>query len=255
MSYSKNNEIYYFLIANNSSKKEIGEYICEIGNDNNNINFNIIKTRVKEILSSKNVKLEKTNKINFLEYNMYYKITNTDIFYLIVINQNSNFINQENLIFELIDDIDHQGIKKLVDKNGELTNVGKQNLKFSIENYVESINKKDNNFFKNIFEANIKKENNNQNELINDDNDNNVKLIEKDNTNKNSGINLIEDNFDDNDEARNRINNIEEDEFFQYENSNNYTQYYNMRNKIIIVCIIILVILFVYNIIDYFKSN
>ena len=43
MSYSsKNNEIYYFLIANYSLKKEIGEYICEIGN-NNNINFNIIK--------------------------------------------------------------------------------------------------------------------------------------------------------------------------------------------------------------------
>ena len=249
MSYSKNNEIYYFLIANNSSKKEIGEYICEIGNDNNNINFNIIKTRVKEILSSKNVKLEKTNKINFLEYNMYYKITNTDIFYLIVINQNSNFINQENLIFELIDDIDHQGIKKLVDKNGELTNVGKQNLKFSIENYVESINKKDNNFLNYIFETNINKEKNNQNELINNDNynDSNLNLIEKEN--KNSDINLIEDNNDDKDEARNKINDIE-DEFFQYENSNNYAHYYNMRNKIIIVSIIILVIIIVYIILD-----
>ena len=208
MSYSsKNNEIYYFLIANYSLKKEIGEYICEIGN-NNNINFNIIKSTAIQILSSNNKMNEKKNKINFLEYNMYYKITNTNTFYLIVIKKNSKLINQENLIFELIDDIDHQGIKKLVDKKGELTNVGKQNLKFSIENYVESIQKKEKNFYNYIFEANIKKENNNQNELINDDNDNNVKLIEKDNTNKNSGINLIEDNFDDNDEARNRINNI-----------------------------------------------
>ena len=59
MSYSsKNNEIYYFLIANYSLKKEIGEYICEIGN-NNNINFNIIKSTAIQILSSNNKMNEK----------------------------------------------------------------------------------------------------------------------------------------------------------------------------------------------------
>jgi len=246
MSYSsKNNEIYYFLIANYSLKKEIGEYICEIGN-NNNINFNIIKSTAIQILSSNNKMNEKKNKINFLEYNMYYKITNTNTFYLIVIKKNSKLINQENLIFELIDDIEHQGIRKLVDKTGELTNVGKQNLKFSIENYVESIQKKENNFFNYIFETNINKEKNNQNELINNEDEHNEKLIEKEN--KNSDNNLIEDNDDDNEEIINKSTNIndENDEFLQYTNSQNFFQYYNIKNKIIICCVVILVIIIAY---------
>ena len=65
-------------------------------------------------------------------------ITNSDYFYLAAVRKNSQYCKKENLIFELMEDIDHQGIKKLVDKNGELTNVGKQNLKFSIEKYQES---------------------------------------------------------------------------------------------------------------------
>ena len=32
---------------------------------------------------------------------------------------------KKNLIFELIEDIDHQGIKKLIDKNGKLAMIGK----------------------------------------------------------------------------------------------------------------------------------
>ena len=65
-------------------------------------------------------------------------ITNSDYFYLAAVRKNSQYCKKENLLFELMEDIDHQGIKKLVDKNGELTNVGKQNLKFSIEKYQES---------------------------------------------------------------------------------------------------------------------
>ena len=65
-------------------------------------------------------------------------ITTSDFFYLAAVRKNSQYCKKENLIFELMEDIDHQGIKKLVDKNGELTNVGKQNLKFSIEKYQES---------------------------------------------------------------------------------------------------------------------
>ena len=36
-------------------------------------------------------------------------------------------------MFEFFEDIEHQGIKKLVDKNGNLSRVGNQNLKFIIE--------------------------------------------------------------------------------------------------------------------------
>ena len=129
-----NNLIYYFLIANYNTKKEIGEYYEE--SEENNINLSKIKSSAKEIVLSNDKKKEKTNKVVFEEYNFYYKITNLDILYLAVVKKNIKY--KENLIFELIEDIDHQGIKKLVDKNGELTNVGRQNLKFSIEKYQES---------------------------------------------------------------------------------------------------------------------
>ena len=54
--------------------------------------------------------------------------------------------------------------------------MGKQNLKFSIENYVESIQKKEKNFYNYIFETNINKEKNNQNELINNEDEHNETL-------------------------------------------------------------------------------
>ena len=42
-------------------------------------------------------------------------------------------MDKNNLMYELFEDIEHQGIKKLIDKNGNLSRVGNQNLKFSIE--------------------------------------------------------------------------------------------------------------------------
>ena len=135
-----NNLIYYFLIANYNTKKEIGEYYEE--SEENNINLSKIKSSAKEIVLSNDKKKEKTNKVAFQEYNFYYKITNLDILYLAVVKKNIKY--KENLIFELIEDIDHQGIKKLVDKNGELTLVGKQNLKFCIEQDQEANRKSSN---------------------------------------------------------------------------------------------------------------
>ena len=164
-----NNLIYYFLIANYNTKKEIGEYYEE--SEENNINLSKIKSSAKEIVLSNDKKKEKTNKVAFQEYNFYYKITNLDILYLAVVKKNIKY--KENLIFELIEDIDHQGIKKLVDKNGELTIVGKQNLKFSIENYQEFKKKKESKIFVNsFFEPMIPNENEEEdnNQLINEDN-------------------------------------------------------------------------------------
>ena len=44
-------------------------------------------------------------------------------------------MDQNNLMYEFFEDIEHQGIKKLIDNNsGKLSRVGIQNLKFSIEN-------------------------------------------------------------------------------------------------------------------------
>ena len=131
--------IYYFLIANQDTQKEIGNFL-DNSDINNNINdFNDIVLKSRELLKSDNSSIKgKKNKLSLENHNIYYMITNSDYFYLAAVRKNSQYCKKENLIFELMEDIDHQGIKKLVDKNGELTNVGKQNLKFSIEKYQES---------------------------------------------------------------------------------------------------------------------
>ena len=44
-------------------------------------------------------------------------------------------MDQNNLMFEFFEDIEHQGIKKLIDNStGKLSRVGIQNLKFNVEN-------------------------------------------------------------------------------------------------------------------------
>ena len=81
-------------------------------------------------------------------------------------------MDQNNLMFELFEDIEHQGIKKLVDNNtGKLTRVGIQNLKFSIENH----NNKMKNMCKEINEGNKIKNLNNQINDINNEMQNSVK--------------------------------------------------------------------------------
>ena len=59
---------------------------------------------------------------------------------------------KEKIIFDLIDDVDNQNLKKLVNKNGELTNVGKQNLKFTIEKKDKEMVEEKEDFSSNLFE-------------------------------------------------------------------------------------------------------
>ena len=120
-----NTSIYYFLIANQTTKKEIGSFIDNSDNLNNINDLNNIVSKSREILQSDNTLIKgKKNKILLENHNIYYMTTTTDFFYLAAVRKNSQYCKKENLIFELMEDIDHQGIKKLVDKNGELTNVG-----------------------------------------------------------------------------------------------------------------------------------
>lgn len=138
-----NNEselIYYFLIANVSTGKEIGSFIDNYAASNTINEFDEIISISKEILQSPSTKFKRNEKgkHELKNHNIYFTTTNKGTFYLAAVKKTSKYCHNENLIFELIEDIEHQGIKKLVDKNGELTNVGKQNLKFSIEKYQES---------------------------------------------------------------------------------------------------------------------
>ena len=133
---SSYSSIYYFMMGNYNSFQEIGNYINDNLKDNNfdNIKFscdNIFRNFSEDISNNKNKKI--------LDYfTIYYTLKTSGTFYLAVVHKNSLYCSNENLIFELFEDIEHQGIKKLVNKNGELTRVGNQNLKFCIELFQEN---------------------------------------------------------------------------------------------------------------------
>ena len=130
------------MMGNYYSHKEIGTYV-----DHNidNKDFGNIKFTCDDIFrhSSEEQSKTKKNKVEIEKYVIFYTFTNSGIFYLAVIIKNSLYSQNENLVYELFEDVENRGIKKLVDKKGELTNVGKQNLKFCIEQDQES-NRKNN---------------------------------------------------------------------------------------------------------------
>ena len=154
---SSYSSIYYFMIGNFYTHQEIGNYIDSNLNDNN---FDNVKFTCDDIF--RNVKEEITknnkNKVVLDYYIIYYTLKTSGTFYLTVVLKDSLYSSEENLIFELFEDIEHQGIKKLTDKNGELTRVGKQNLKFCIELFQEN-NRKNINIEKNKDNENKENEN------------------------------------------------------------------------------------------------
>ena len=245
MSSNHPSPIFYFLIANNTTKKQIGEYIDEYEDDKNLEYFNKIKSTSKDILFKENKDKQKTNKINFPEHNLYYILTTSDILYFAAVKKNCKYSIEENLIFDLIQDIDNQGIKKLVNKNEELTNVGKQNLKFSIENYQIPKKKKISNFFSSFFEPKIS----------NDKEDNKIRLVTEE-------IDNIQSNMIEN--VKNMIKNVSnikgvedksetlKDSSFQFQkNASDFQRnlkWQSIRNKIIFILIILFFLYIIYKI-------
>ena len=141
---SSSNSVYYFMMGNYQTHKEIGSFL---DNNMDNSNFENIKFTCDEIFKNSSEEKSKTkkNKVEKEKYIIFYTFTNSDIFYLAVIAKNSLYSQNENLVYELFEDVENRGIKKLVGKNGVLTNVGKQNLKFIIEQDQEANRKpKDN---------------------------------------------------------------------------------------------------------------
>ena len=267
---NNNNTIYYFLIGNLKAKKEIGTFIDNSDSTNDINDFNDIVNKSKEILHLNNLLSisNKKNKIELKNHNLYYTITNNDTFYLAAVRKNSLYCKQENLIFELMEDIEHQGIKKLVDRNGDLTNVGRQNLKFSIEKYHESNKKrlldnvkkqKKNNFF-------FKSNENNNNNIISENNTNLSILSDDSQGNKisivNNSINELTNEMKVN--VQNMINNVTEMNVLEnksdkiknlsneFKNNSNILKrrirFNNIKLKFlfIIIIIIILIIVFIY---------
>ena len=233
--------IFYFLLANNNLKKEIGEYIDDYYQNFNTENLSKIKSTSKEILLSDDKNKYKTNKITYPDYNIFYTVTSSDTLYLAAVKKEI----KENLIFELIEDIEHQGIKKLIDKNGELTNVGKQNLRFSIENYQESKKKHENKFINSFFEPMLPKD-----DYDSDIDDNKISLVSGEiNNNQKSMIenvkNMIKNvsNKKEVDDKSNGLNN------YTFQNNSNDIRRglkcQGIRNRIFFVLILTLLIIFI----------
>ena len=151
--------LYYFMIGDFQTHKEIGTLTDNSINSLDIKDHNTVLSNSKEIFnnSSEEKIKNKKNLIQIEKFKMLFTLKNNGTFYLacIIINEKDEKNIEEKkqkLIFDLIDDVDNQNIKKLVNKNGELTNVGKQNLRFTIDKKERELNEEKGDFTSDLFE-------------------------------------------------------------------------------------------------------
>ena len=84
---SSSTSVYYFMMGNYYSHKEIGTYV---DNSKDNKDFANIKFTCDDIFrhSSEEQSKNKKNKVEIEKYTIYYTFTNSGIFYLAVIIKN-----------------------------------------------------------------------------------------------------------------------------------------------------------------------
>ena len=178
---STQNKIYYFLIGNVNTRKEIGSYInpdIEISNS--------LLIKCNEIFNDKGLKNERNSKFNintkiFKNFRIFYAVHPSNTFYLLASDERNKVKNES--IVEIFKDIENHGIKILVGEDGKLSSIGKKNLKFCIEQESRAINNKFNEESnKNEQEKKNKKEKekeeNNENEI--EENNEKEEVKEKD---------------------------------------------------------------------------
>ena len=151
--------LYYFMIGDFQTHKEIGTLTDNSINSLDIKDHNTVLSNSKEIFnsSSEDKIKNKKNLIQIEKFKMLFTLKNNGTFYLacIIINEKDEKNIEEKkqkLIFDLIDDVDNQNIRKLVNKNGELTNVGKQNLRFTIDKKERELNEEKGDFTSDLFE-------------------------------------------------------------------------------------------------------
>ena len=136
--------IIYLSIANQHNKSIIGSYYpVEI--DKSSLKDSIEK-KINELINKINPENgPEKNRINFQTssekiINIYYSLINKGILYIVFVEILSIYLDNFNdeSIFEMIEEIDNQGIISNTDKSGKLNNIGKQNLKFAVEKYQNS---------------------------------------------------------------------------------------------------------------------
>ena len=127
-------------MGNYKTHQKIGSYTNISINDTNFDNIIFTCDDLFHNTSGVNLKYTK-NKVVLDLYIIFYTIKNSETFYSAVVQKNSVYFSDEKLIFEFFEDIDHQGIKKLIGEDGALSKVGRQNLGFCIEIFQESSKK------------------------------------------------------------------------------------------------------------------
>ena len=133
--------ILYICIINQNKQSILGSYNpIEIENSTLKSQMENKINELKNKIKPENG-IEK-NVINFQTLsdkviNLYYSLLNNGFLYIIFVEILSLYLEsfKDDSIFELIGQIETQGVKLNVDNSGKLNNVGRQNLKFSIEKY------------------------------------------------------------------------------------------------------------------------
>ena len=116
-------------LKNTSLKKELEDKSKEL--------IPTIQTVNKSIKNHFNFKNDSNKTIE-----IYYLSTNSGTLYLsfIELTSESSKTFKDNYVYELLENIDSQNIKKFVNDDDKLTNVGSQNLRMSIDNYHNTYN-------------------------------------------------------------------------------------------------------------------
>lgn len=151
--------LYYFMIGDFKTHKEIGSITDNSIQSLDIKDHDTVLKNSKEIfLNSSEEKIKnKKNLVQIEKFKIFFTLKNNGTFYLACIVSNDNDEKnleekKQKLLFDLIDDVDNQNIKKLVNKNGELTNVGKQNLRFSIDKKEQELVEKKDDFVSDLFD-------------------------------------------------------------------------------------------------------
>ena len=137
--------ILFLQISNLEKKNVIGTYLPQ-DMQNSSLKDELEK-KANELLNTITVDNESIKKrgldfktIKDKAIKIFYYTTNSGILYLSFIEISLLDLPkfEENNVYDLFLNLENQNIKKLVNENGKLTNVGIQNLKFSIEKYQQT---------------------------------------------------------------------------------------------------------------------
>jgi hypothetical protein len=138
--------ILYLEIINLESQQSLGAY--EHGELKNSPLKKEIEDKSKELMTQIKTETKSVKKhIHFKNdskksIEIYYLCTNSGTLYLayIELTTENSKIFKDNYIYELLEDIDSQNIKKFVDEDDKLSNVGQQNLRMYIDKYHNNYN-------------------------------------------------------------------------------------------------------------------